>query len=148
MPLGRRRDEGVEHLLGDGDPVRVDASREEARVAVAGPTAEFQDGTVGVATGVHEEGSVRSAGSEASWNRAHGSNGDSDTSTTVVTDNIETLTSRLSDMDIGRIVSTEYETVDADTRVAKLTAKFDESGDRAFVVDDDSEYLESPPSGN
>jgi hypothetical protein len=44
-------------------------------------------------------------------------------------------------MDIEPTVSTEDETVDADTRAATLTARVDESGDRAFVVVEDGEYL-------
>lgn len=44
-------------------------------------------------------------------------------------------------MDIERIVSTAYETVDANTRASKLTAKFQNSGDRAFIVVDDGSYL-------
>jgi hypothetical protein len=66
VPLGRRRDEGVVHLLGDDRPERVDASREEAQVAVAGPSAEFGNGTVRVATGVREERPGQSTGSVAS----------------------------------------------------------------------------------
>lgn len=43
-------------------------------------------------------------------------------------------------MDISDIVTTEYETVDVDTRAAEVVGVFRESGAKAIVVTDDGEY--------
>jgi CBS domain-containing protein len=44
-------------------------------------------------------------------------------------------------MDISTIVTTDYETFDADARVSELRGAFRESGEKAFVVTDDGKYL-------
>ncbi|WP_435320552.1 CBS domain-containing protein [Haloarchaeobius sp. TZWSO28] len=44
-------------------------------------------------------------------------------------------------MDINNVVTTNYPTTDADTRVSKLTAHFEDSSTRAVVVMDDGEVL-------